>query len=165
MSTKDLFFDRYAKKALDYYQERAVTFYKVDVVNYVRRDPKVSEYLDRVRGMFSKKDDLAGELMRALQIAVSEELKRKDGFGWRVFESIADPHARRFGRLWKLFDTMTLTDLENAQRQVRRERKEMLRKEDRYAVLIEVMRKRGRSATVGECKSEAEAEIRRRFDR
>ena len=152
-----------AKAAVDQFETRTTPFYKIDAVNYVKRNRYVTELFDRIRTSLPKKFDVRGELLASIERDVLNELHRKTATGWRIFKSFPDPEAREGKhRLFLPLKRMTLVQLEGAVRQVRRERKEMVRKEERYEILIEVLKTAGRAATVGDVIDLADAEIARR---
>jgi hypothetical protein len=154
-------FGSYAKAALDRYQQRGTTFFKLDAYDAVKSNTHIRELFEEVRRRLPRRFDVSGELERALESAVDHEVQRHEN-GWRVFESFPDPQSRGRGRVFMPLDRMKLSQLKGAFKQVREERQQMVSKEERYRILIDLMQASGNvNATAAGFKVAADREIER----
>lgn len=151
-----------AKGMVNNFETRTAPFYAIDCINMVRRNKDVAKLFDAVK-VLPKKFDVRGELNDAIDRAIHHELRRHTSGGWRVFESFPDPESHEGKhRLFLPLRVMTLRQLGGAQKQVREERREMVNKEDRYEILMGLLKAAGPRATVADVIEEADAEIERR---
>ena len=149
------------RAVVDQAATRTTPFLKIDLVNTAKRNKHIEELFDWCKRM-PKKIDVRGIVNEAIENHVGRELQRQNN-GWRVFESFPDPegHSGR-NRLFMPLRFMTLAMLDGAEKQVRQERRELVNKEERYAILKEFLRAAGPRAKVGDVLPQVEAEIERR---
>ena len=156
---RKMLFDDFAQRVVDRLHNDGRSFFKIDVITRVERDPIVMDALDRARKFFPKTLDVAGELRSAIEKAVTAQLHRKDKWKFRIFESYPDPMERGLGRLYMPLDLMKAEQLNAALSLVKQHRREMVKKEDRYAILKRHLEKAGPDATVNSVKAAAWKEI------
>jgi hypothetical protein len=150
-----------AKGVVSNFESRATPFYAIDCVSMIKRNKDVIRLFDAIRTL-PKKFDVRGELNDSIERAIHRELGRKTN-GWRVFESFPDPesHEGRH-RLFMPLRYMNYHQLDGAQKQVREERKDLVNKEERYKILMDLLKAAGPRATVADVIDQADAEIARR---
>lgn len=158
---RKMLFDDFAQRVVDRLEATGESFFKVDAITRVERDPIVMDAFDRARRYFPKTLDVVGELRIAVESAVTKQLHRKDRFKFRIFETFPDPMGRGLGRLYMPLDQMKAKQLAEAIALCKSHRKEMVKKEDRYAVLMRHLEAAGPSATVATVKAAAWHEISR----